>query len=258
MSQSNSVDSSAKALNLNATGQDADQDQGGKGEGSCCSSGGIQTIGQGSQSDQQAGALSVAEQKGASNTDIPVRVLSPGDGGSVTQSNTVSSDATSANLNLTSQDAEQDQGGSGGTQAIGQKATSDQKAFAASAALQDGASNVNTPVRVEQATTARGRSRTGRVRDAKALNANLTKQDADQDQSGGRRCCPRWASRPIGQSAENDQTAAPLRSPPSRATAGTALSTAGRQRAGRASTAGATAAGCRSRTASSPRPRPRT
>ncbi len=208
VSQSNSVDSSATALNLNGTRQDADQDQGGKGSDSCCSSGGTQAIGQESRNSQTAGAFSVAAQQGASNTNIPVRVLSPGDGGSVRQSNSVDSTATAANLNLTAQDADQDQGGSGGAQAIGQESKSDQTAVALSGALQSGASNTNTPVRVGSRGDDGHVSQSNSVdSDAKALNANLTKQDADQDQSGGG-CCSSGGTQAIGQSAKNDQTAA--------------------------------------------------
>ena len=81
---------------------------------------GTQAIGQSAESEQDAVAASKAEQSGAKNTNISVRVLSPGDDGSVDQSNSVKSSATAANLNLTEQDAGQAQGGSGGTQAIGQ------------------------------------------------------------------------------------------------------------------------------------------
>ena len=90
--QSNSVDSSATAANLNALKQDADQDQGGKGD-KCCTSGSIQAIGQEAKARQDATALSAALQSGASNTNTPVRVGSKGDDGYVSQSNSVDSDA---------------------------------------------------------------------------------------------------------------------------------------------------------------------
>ena len=67
-------------------------------------------------------------QEKPSNTNISVRVLSPGDNGPVTQSNQASSDATAANLNATKQTADQDQTGGacpcgqGGTQVVGPKA----------------------------------------------------------------------------------------------------------------------------------------
>ena len=86
---------------------------------------------------------SAAEQKGAENTNISVRVLSPGKDGDVTQSNSVASSANAGNLNLAVQKA--DQGGSGGTQAIGQDADNDQSAAALSAAKQDGATQRTSP-----------------------------------------------------------------------------------------------------------------
>ena len=72
--QSNSVDSDATALNLNALFQDADQDQ---------AAGGTQAVGQSADSEQDAAAASKAEQAGAKNTNISVRVQSPGDDGDV-------------------------------------------------------------------------------------------------------------------------------------------------------------------------------
>ena len=207
--QSNSVDSSATAANLNLTKQDADQDQGG--------SGGIQAIGQEADSDQKAAALSVAKQQGASNTNIPVRVLSDGDNGRVRQSNSVDSSATAANLNALKQDADQDQGDkadgcceSGGIQAVGQEAKSDQDATALSSAFQSGASNTNTPVRVGSEGDDGHVSQSNSVdSDATALNVNLAKQDADQDQKGhdGCGCRDGGGIQAIGQ--ERSQTRTP-------------------------------------------------
>ena len=135
VTQSNSVDSSAFAGNLNATKQDADQNAGGgtMSAGKCCESGGTQAIGQDAHSEQKAGALSVALQSGASNTNTPVRVGSKGADGDVSQTNSVESKATALNVNLTGQKADQEQAGgcrcaAGGTQAIGQKAKNDQSA----------------------------------------------------------------------------------------------------------------------------------
>jgi hypothetical protein len=205
--QSNSVDSSAKALNANLTKQDADQDAGG--------SGGTQAIGQEAKSDQDAAALSVAKQDGAKNTNIPVRVLSDGDNGRVSQSNSVDSSATAANLNALKQDADQDAGGKGcgcadgGIQAIGQEAKSEQDATALSAALQSGASNTNTPVRVGSKGDDGSVSQSNSVdSDATALNVNLTKQDADQDAGGSKdHCCSADGIQAIGQEAKSDQDA---------------------------------------------------
>ena len=96
----------------------------------------LELAGQAAASAQGAGAQSGASQSQPSNKNVSVRVLSPGDDGNVTQSNTVSSNATAANANVTGQSATQTQGGScgctGGTQATGQKADSSQAATALS------------------------------------------------------------------------------------------------------------------------------
>ena len=72
-----------------------------------------------------------------------MRVDSGGRSGDVTQSNSVDSDATALNINLTKQDADQDQWGRKdcgchrtGIQAIGQEAKNEQGAFAGSLAVQ--------------------------------------------------------------------------------------------------------------------------
>ena len=149
VSQSNNVGSRATGLNVNLTGQSAEQIQ----AGSCgCSEGiGIQAIGQQASSEQGAAALSFALQAGASNDNAPVSVDSDGNGGSVDQSNNAGSSATAANLNGLGQSATQAQGGVGGIaiQAIGQSASNTQAALALSAALQFGASNSNSPVAVD-------------------------------------------------------------------------------------------------------------
>jgi hypothetical protein len=214
VSQSNSVESNATALNANLTGQKADQEQ----SGDCrCASGGTQAIGQEAKNDQSAAAASLAAQSGghdrcgcgsSGNTNTPVRVDSKGDGGSVEQSNSVDSSAKAANLNLTGQDADQAQGGSG-TQAIGQEAKNEQDALAASAALQSGASNTNTPVRVDSKGDDGDVAQSNSVDShAKALNANLTKQDADQAQHGSSCGCGSDGTQAIGQEAKSEQGAA--------------------------------------------------
>ena len=204
VSQSNSVGSSAAAGNSNQTGQNSGQ--GG--------SGGTQAIGQDADSTQSAGALSVATQHGASNTNAPVRVLSPGRGGDVSQSNSVDSSATAANTNGLEQNAGQaGRGGDcrcagGGTQAIGQDADNEQTAVALSAATQDGASNTNTPVRVGSWGNDGDVSQSNSVSStATALNANLTGQGAEQGQSGASGCCAAGGIQAIGQDAKSKQSA---------------------------------------------------
>ena len=105
----------------------------------------IQAIGQESKNEQGAFAASLALQafghdrcgcSSGGNSNTPVSVGSYGSGGSVDQSNSVSSSATALNLNALFQDADQDSVHGGGIQAIGQSAKSRQAAAALSAALQ--------------------------------------------------------------------------------------------------------------------------
>jgi hypothetical protein len=157
VTQSNGASSTAHAGNLNLTSQDATQTQAGSG---------LQVIGQSAKNEQDAFALGLTFQVGASNENAPVRVLSKGDGGSVSQSNIASSDAKAANINWTNQDAAQTQGSQRGCcgtgiQAVGQLATNEQGAVALSLTAQLGAKqpcvcgdkgsvgNSNEPIRVK-------------------------------------------------------------------------------------------------------------
>src|SRR6185312_8427388 len=109
---------------------------------------------------QVAGALSGVYQTGASNSNLPVRVLSPGSNGAVTQSNDASSTGTSTNTNTTSQTSDQDASGgscgcaaapsssSPGIQSADQSAENAQLARAASSATQVNPSNTDISVRV--------------------------------------------------------------------------------------------------------------
>jgi hypothetical protein len=97
-----------------------------------------QTGGQVASGDQKAGTDAGSAQEQPSNRNISVRVLSPGDNGSVEQSNTSAAAAVSANKNKTEQDIDQKQGsgscrdkcGSSGdaSQTAGQAAESNQDA----------------------------------------------------------------------------------------------------------------------------------
>ncbi len=207
VTQSNDASSSAFAGNLNLTKQDADQKQDGD---SCKCAGGIQAIGQSAKSDQEAKALAATFQVKPSNTNTSVRVLSKGDDGDVTQSNDASSSAFAGNLNLTKQDADQKQDGSG-IQAIGQFAKNDQDAFALGTTFQIGASNENTPVRVgskgDGGSVTQSNTATS---DAVAANLNFLEQDADQKQDSSCKCHEAFGIQAIGQFAKNDQKAVAL------------------------------------------------
>jgi hypothetical protein len=168
-----------------------------------------QSSGQAAGSDQGAGALAGTAQQGPTNSNSPIRVLSPGDAGSVAQSNEASSNATAGNQNGTAQTAGQTQGGGSGVQAVGQSATNAQDALALALTLQKGASNENAPVSVGSEGDGGDVSQSNTASsDATAGNANGTQQTADQTQAGT--CCGSAGSQVVGQSAENEQDATAL------------------------------------------------
>ena len=207
VTQSNDASSDAAAGNLNATQQTADQDQ--SGGGACCKSDGTQVIGQAADSDQTAGALAATVQEKPSNTNVGIRVSSPGNDGPVSQSNDASSEASAGNLNVTEQTADQAQAG-GGEQVIGQAAESDQNAGALAATVQEKPSNTNVSIRVLSPGNGGPVTQSNDASsDATAVNLNGTKQTADQAQTGGA-CCKSGGTQFIGQAADNDQKAGAL------------------------------------------------
>ena len=150
LTQTNSVDSQANAGNEAHTGQNASQYMGGGGGLQ------VQALGQEAGTLQGAAAGSLAAQFGASNDYSPVRVWSPGGGGSVSQTNSASSAANAGNDARTWQNANQGIGGKRincechtlPIQAIGQKAWTGQFGLAGSGAFQLYPKNGSSPVRV--------------------------------------------------------------------------------------------------------------
>ena len=214
VTQSNDASSDATAVNLNGTKQTADQDQTG---GACCKSGGTQFIGQAADSDQKAGALAATVQEKPSNTNVGIRVLSPGNDGPVSQSNTASSSATAANLNATHQSATQEQAGDGckcgggGEQVIGQFAGNHQGAAAIAATIQEKPSNDNVGIRVLSPGNDGAVSQSNEASsDATAANLNATHQSATQEQAGDGCKCGGGGEQVIGQFAGNHQGAAAI------------------------------------------------
>jgi hypothetical protein len=153
------------AGNKNDTTQYASQDAGStpvdmvgicKDKGGCGGHGDggpvVQQADQYASNDQSAHSTADSTQKGASNSNAPVRIGSPGGGGSVTQVNGSLAASAAGNLNSTDQSADQSAGGSGGgvtVQALGQKALNGQEANSHATSEQDGASNNNSPVRIK-------------------------------------------------------------------------------------------------------------
>ena len=206
VTQSNTAASSAGAGNGAATTQNADQSAGGSSCG-CDSSGTpIQTSDQQASTDQGAAALSNATQIDPSNTAVSIRVLSPGNDGPVTQSNTAASSALAGNAASTTQNATQDAGSGDGIQAAGQDAATDQGALAASGAEQAGASNDASPVRVLSPGGAGSVSQSNTAASsAGAGNLAATTQNANQS-AGGSSCGCGSSGTPIQTSDQQAST----------------------------------------------------
>ena len=194
VTQTNASTAAALAANANLTGQGITQD----GEH------GQQTAGQAADSSQDAAAAAESIQVKPENTNVDVRVLSPGADGPVSQANTSTAAAIAANLNATDQQIAQDPVGGAG-QTAGQAATSQQGAAAGAASAQIAPRNTNVGVRVlspghDGAVTQRNDSTAAAI----ALNGNKTKQDIDQQAGRGS------PSQTAGQIAGNTQSAGAL------------------------------------------------
>jgi hypothetical protein len=156
--QSNNSIAGSLAANAAKTEQGVEQNQGGGDKCGCHGSGGdgVQAVGQGALTLQKAKSEATSEQDHPSNDNIPVRIGSPGDNGSVKQSNNSVALSGAVNLAGTTQTVGQTQGGGGGcgcggdhVQAVGQKAITGQLADSSATSTQKGASNSNIPVRID-------------------------------------------------------------------------------------------------------------
>jgi hypothetical protein len=143
-------------------------------------------------SQQSAVSNANSTQINPNNTNISVRVLSPGDDGDVTQSNQSGAVSFAGNSNDTTQTADQSQGGAGGVgvQESGQLAGNQQHADSNAESTQVNPQNRNINVRVlsegdngsvDQSNESKAKSFAG--------NKNTLTQDVTQDQSGSA-CCP--------------------------------------------------------------------
>jgi hypothetical protein len=197
VSQSNTVIAGSLAGNGNTTTQTANQSQaGGAGSGS-------QTAGQAASNEQVALSGANAVQYGPKNRNINVRILSPGNDGSVEQSNTVAGISAALNGNSTTQSATQSSAGGGGTQAALQGATSEQGAASSADAEQKGATNENIGVRILSPGNGGSVSQSNTViAGSLAKNGNATTQTASQTQAGGS-----GGTQAVGQAATNAQAA---------------------------------------------------
>jgi hypothetical protein len=200
--QRNSSGAASAAGNANATEQDADQEQGGGGHGG----GGVQAADQSADNEQSADSSASSTQTDPSNSNVGVRIDSPGDDGDVSQSNESFAGSLAGNLNLTGQEVDQDYGGGGngggGVQAVGQLAFNDQSAESDATSTQTGATNSNTPVRIGSEGDDGDVTQTNASAAlSAALNANLTDQSVAQEYAGG------GGVQAVGQLADSAQDA---------------------------------------------------
>ena len=175
MTQTNSSSAVSAAGNKNSTDQSVDQSAGGSSGGSA-----VQYADQKAGNTQDATSDATSHQIGASNANYPVRIGSPGGGGSVTQVNASGALSAAGNKNDTNQTATQDAGGpvvkqlplsdgcsdkcakpsyggcgtcggGGGpvVQDVKQKAYNDQTADSSAESTQCCAQNTNAPVRIK-------------------------------------------------------------------------------------------------------------
>ena len=203
VSQSNESFAGSLAGNVNLTGQEVEQ---GYGSGGGNGGGGVQAVGQEADNEQYAASEATSTQDGATNSNIPVRIDSPGDDGDVSQSNESFAGSLAGNLNLTGQEVDQDYGGGGngggGVQAVGQLAFNDQSAESDATSTQTGATNSNTPVRIGSEGDDGDVTQTNASAAlSAALNANLTDQSVAQEYSGG------GGVQAVGQLADSAQDA---------------------------------------------------
>jgi hypothetical protein len=218
VTQINGSFAGSAAGNLNSTDQTADQSAAGGGGGVT-----VQALGQKAVNGQEANSHATSEQDGASNSNSPVRIKSPGGDGDVTQTNVSGAFSAAGNSNDTTQSASQHAasghpvpipltreggcdscGGDGATvQAIGQWATSKQSADSSADSTQTGACNTNSPVRIKSR---------GDDGDVEQINASAAKSAAGNDNETNQRAdqAAGWGGvnvQALGQKAWNGQDA---------------------------------------------------
>ena len=136
VAQTNGSSATSVAGNANNTNQQAAQQGGAPG---------VAVAGQSATNGQTAKSTATSTQDHPSNTNISVRIMSPGDDGSVTQTNDSSAKSAAGNKNSTTQSAGQS---GGGVQTAKQDAANKQSANSSASSTQDHPSNVNIPVRI--------------------------------------------------------------------------------------------------------------
>jgi hypothetical protein len=187
--QSNTSTAGSIAGNKATTDQGVEQQQGGNACGCKGSGNGVQAVGQHAETGQEANSEATSTQDHPSNSNISVRIYSPGENGDVNQSNDSTALSAAGNLAETTQAVSQTQAGGCGcgdhVQAVGQKAITGQLADSAASSTQKGASNSNLPVRIKSpgGDGSVQQSNTSLALSA-ALNAAKTTQAVEQTQAG--------------------------------------------------------------------------
>jgi hypothetical protein len=146
VSQSNNSAAAAIAANANQLDQTASQTSGGDYPGGYSTP--VQSAGQVAESKQSADAWANSTQIKPKNTNVSVRVLSPGDDGDVTQENSSAALGLALNKNDTTQTATQDAGAGSPLQTAAQAAKSYQDATGTAVSKQIEPENTNVSVRV--------------------------------------------------------------------------------------------------------------
>lgn len=223
VTQSNDSVAQSYAGNGNETEQAVEQSQSGSGGI------GIQEAAQLAGSVQDASSEATSTQVKPTNQNISVRVLSPGNDGAVSQTNSSTAKSGAENGNETKQYVDQSQGSGGGMmhntakrddhptcgcdstgiQAAGQEAYNKQKAESSAESTQVKAKNQNIAVRVlspgDDGAVKQSNDSTAL---SKALNHNSTTQDIEQVQgASGCGCHGGTAIQAAGQAAFNWQKA---------------------------------------------------
>jgi hypothetical protein len=189
-------------------GKDYGKDDAGKDYGKDDKHGaGVQAVGQKAETGQKAESEATSIQEKPSNENIPVRIGSKGDNGSVSQENNSVALSFAGNAAKTEQAVGQAQAGGSGdlVQAVGQKAETGQWADSDATSFQKGAKNSNTPVRIKsEGDDGDVEQSNNSVALSAALNAAFTSQAVDQRQGGGYKGARVQA---VGQKAETWQDA---------------------------------------------------
>jgi hypothetical protein len=148
----------------------------------------VQGVDQTALTGQSASSTANSTQTNPSNSNISVRIFSPGSNGSVSQSNTSAAGAAAINKAATIQGVAQSQGGSG-EQGVGQTAGTGQKADATANSTQDHPKNSNISVRIDSPGSDGDvdQSNTS-LAGAIAGNKAGTVQGVEQNQGGGDKC----------------------------------------------------------------------